>query len=242
MMIYLYAIVEQRGPLPAGLEGIDHKAPRIVRYENIAAVVGESQMPRAPLCEDKLWLHEKLLEGLMLERAVLPVRYGTQLANEQDLLGLLEANQAAFVSNLKRVRGRVELSVRALWEDVPEVTPCAPVVALQGRDYMRIRLTEERDRRARCQRGQVLVDKIDAALGALADQHTIKLLVTPHMLLTAAYLVARERVGAFHDAIALLAVEEQKLQFLCTGPWPPYNFVDVNVELPIRQIQNTEGI
>ena len=232
-MIYLYGIVEQGCVLPAGLNGIDDTAPALLRHADIAAVIGDVQLSRVPLVEKNLWQHEKLIEGLMLEHAILPVRYGTLLKSEQEVLDILAANQAGFVSNLGRVRGRVELGVRVLWEDVPEAGPDVTAgPALRGRDYMLARLVEAQEQRARRERGQALVDKINALLSPLADQHAIKLLVTPRMLLTAAYLVAREHVGQFRNAIESLAIKEQKLQFLCTGPWPSYSFVDVNVQLP----------
>jgi hypothetical protein len=234
-MIYIYGIVEQGCVLPAGLNGIDDTAPALLRHANIAAVIGDVQSSRVPLVEKNLWQHEKLIEGLMLDHAILPVRYGTLLKSEQEVLDILAANQAGFVSNLSRVRGRVELGVRVLWDDVPQGAPdvaASPAPVLRGRDYMLAHLVEAQVQRARRERGQALVDKINAVLSPLADQHAIKLLVTPRMLLTAAYLIAREHVGQFRNAIELLAIKEQKLQFMCTGPWPSYSFVDVNVQLP----------
>jgi hypothetical protein len=230
-MIYVYAIVEQGRALPDGLKGIDTRTPQILNCGDVAAVISESpRVPPAPEVE-KLWLHEKLIERLMCDRAVLPVRYGTQLTSERAVLELLSSNQTAFCSNLGRVRGRVELSVRVMWDDLPCHAPDAGKPAVGGRDYMQTRLLEERDRRARCKRGQALVDQVDAVLSTFADQHTAKLLATPRMLLTAAYLVNCERVTEFRAAIRRLACDRPNLQFLCTGPWPPYNFVDVVVQL-----------
>ena len=52
------------------------------------------------------------------------------------------------------------------------------------------------------------------------------------MILNAAFLVDREKSKSFDDQITDIARKyEKKLSFLCTGPWPPYNFVNVRVKL-----------
>ena len=237
-MIYVYGIAEQGCVLPAGVTGIDEAPASLVCYQNVSAITSQVQTQRAPVVEANLWRHEKLIEGLMASHAILPVRYGTVLKNEQEMLDVLAANYSEFTANLDHVRGRVELSLRVLWDDPdiaadteakPEESSAPP---LRGRAYMAARLQEDRIKRASRQRGQAQVDKIDALLAGMATQHTYKTFTTPRMILTAAYLVERERVGRFRDAIQMLASGEPTMQFLCTGPWPPYSFVDVKVKFP----------
>jgi hypothetical protein len=43
--------------------------------------------------------------------------------------------------------------------------------------------------------------------------------------LTAAYLVERDRVATFQQEVEALSATYPALRFLCTGPWPTYNFV-----------------
>ena len=50
--------------------------------------------------------------------------------------------------------------------------------------------------------------------------------------LNAAYLVERAQVAAFRGTVSALAAEHPTLQFLCTGPWPPYNFVTITLDAP----------
>jgi hypothetical protein len=40
----------------------------------------------------------------------------------------------------------------------------------------------------------------------------------------AAYLVDRDRVGAFRARIEELESQNANVQIVCTGPWPPYSF------------------
>jgi hypothetical protein len=48
----------------------------------------------------------------------------------------------------------------------------------------------------------------------------------PQELFRAAYLVERDAVESFAAAVARLQKANIGLSILCTGPWPPYSFVE----------------
>jgi hypothetical protein len=180
-----------------------------------------------------LWKHEAVVEALLADRAVLPVRFGTLLADEAAALSSLAQHYAGFVANLGRVRGRVELSVRVLWDDVEGGAGSADRrnhmayagAGMQGRSYLLARLEEERQTRVWRQRGQVLAAELHTSLAPLAAESTYQVLITPRMLLVAAYLVERECMSAFQRTLKALKSTHPTLDLLCTGPWPPYSFV-----------------
>jgi hypothetical protein len=177
----------------------------------------------------------------MADRTVLPVRFGTVLTNEGAVQAVLEAHHADFVACLKRVRGRVELGLRVLWNDDrrpqtadrredsggrPERSEGS---AVGGRSYLLARLEEERQVQAHRQQAEALAVELHTPLAQLAAENTRQVLVTPRLLLTAAYLVERDRVEAFRQEVEALRAAYPALRFLCTGPWPPYNFVTATV-------------
>ena len=53
------------------------------------------------------------------------------------------------------------------------------------------------------------------------------------MILNGAYLVETDREEAFREALASLrsSYEADGVRYELTGPWPPYNFVDLDPEL-----------
>ena len=52
------------------------------------------------------------------------------------------------------------------------------------------------------------------------------------MIMNAAFLVNRSAEKAFDDAVKELSRRfEQLLAFKYTGPWPPYNFVNIKLKL-----------
>jgi hypothetical protein len=52
------------------------------------------------------------------------------------------------------------------------------------------------------------------------------------MILNAAFLVERDKASEFDQKVQEIAQRyEGKLRFHYTGPWPPYNFVNVRLKL-----------
>ena len=234
--MYLYAITDRPDlPVPAepGLEGTSLFS---LAYRDIVAVVSPLATTKVPPTGDNVWRHEAIVEALMTDRTVLPVRFGTVLADEATVQSTLAAHYADFVASLERVRGRVELSLRVLWDLEEQGSrgtreqgsrEVRDHFSMEGRGqkYMLARLEEERQHQVWRQRAEALAEEIHAPLVRLAAESTRQVLITPRLLLTAAYLVERDRVATFRQEVEALSATYPALRFLCTGPWPTYNFV-----------------
>jgi len=240
--MYLYAITDHpEAPAPSGL-GLEGVSLCTLTYRDIAAVASPLATAEVPPTEANLWQHETVIEALMADRTVLPVRFGTVLANEAAVQAALAAHYADFVASLARVRGQVELGLRVLWDDEEQrsrgageqgserdsplhLRTSAPLLSGSGRSYLLARLEEERQARAWRQQAEALASELHIPLARLARESTQQVLITPRLLLTAAYLVERDRVVAFRREVEVLRTAHPALRFLCTGPWPPYSFV-----------------
>jgi hypothetical protein len=103
-VIELYAIAEQPAPeLPSPL--------RAVPAGSLVAVCGPADDEVTP---EALWQRETVLEGLMADRNLLPVRYGTRVEDEDAAARAVEERREHLAAALARVRGAVELSVRVV--------------------------------------------------------------------------------------------------------------------------------
>jgi hypothetical protein len=155
-----------------------------------------------------LWRREALLESLMEERDLLPVRFGTRVPDPEAAARALTPRRDELAARLARVRGAVELAVRvhALERDAP------PPAAASGREYMAAKA--ERSRAA-----MAVHEPLATLARASLIQHGWE-------LLRAAYLVDRDRVGDFTGQVTALQRDHPQLALLCTGPWPPYSFAE----------------
>ena len=51
------------------------------------------------------------------------------------------------------------------------------------------------------------------------------------MIMNAAFLVTRDRESAFDAKVKAIGAKYDHLTFRYTGPWPPYNFVNIRLKL-----------
>lgn len=238
-MIYLYAISDRVDTPMLPSHGIQGAAVLTRVYRNIMAVISPLDSAEVEPTKDALWRHEVVVEALMADGAVLPVRFGTMLGDESVMKATLVAHYAQFVDDLDRVRGRVELGLRVLWDDVGPPTDGggAKSEASSGHAYLMGRLVQERQVRAWRERAHALAVEIEKPLVGLTVEATHQLLVTPRMLMTAAYLVDAAEVARFQQRLEALQAVHPALRFMCTGPWPPYTFM----RNPVSAVAGRDG-
>ena len=105
-MIELYAIAERPGPpLP------DVASLRELACGDLAVVCGPASTD-PEITEDALWRHEQIVEAVMETRDVVPMRYGTRFARDEEAVDAVATREGDMHAALERVRGAVELSLR----------------------------------------------------------------------------------------------------------------------------------
>jgi Gas vesicle synthesis protein GvpL/GvpF len=209
-VIQLYAITDHPSPpLPAGVP------LGLAVGRDLAAVWAPA--PEGEVTAEMLWRHERVVEELMDDRDLLPVRYGTRLPDEAAAAKALEADHDQLAASLQNVRGAVELSVRALSAQKPRVTRSPAPVAASGTEYLQTRAREAGAR-------DVVARSVHDPLAAVARAHNLRPPSLPGEQLRAAYLVDRGKVESFSALVAELQEGNPSLRLICTGPWPPYSF------------------
>jgi gas vesicle protein GvpL/GvpF len=252
---YVYGIVaaDAGDDLTRGVRGVGSDV-RIVQHGSLAAIVsevpldefGEDVLPER--LNDRAWLeskaraHEDVLQAFAGSTAVVPLRFGAIYRDRADVAALLAERGDAFAGSLERVRGHVELGVKG-WADRARLTAgpeTGAVATTSGRSYLEQRLQA---REAAAHAGAQLSEIVHAAherllalaADGVANRPQPRELTgrADEMVLNAAYLVA-EGDGSFAREVERLDAEGRALgiSFELTGPWPPHNFVDEQVERP----------
>jgi Gas vesicle synthesis protein GvpL/GvpF len=210
-MLYVYAFVATPASVP-DLAGIDGAVLGTEAVNGLEAVISRhDSAPRAS--EEAIVAHAQVVDALVAENeAVVPVRFGAVHADLAEFRSAVGGRGADLEEALGRVRGSVELGLRAL---APPATPDAPE---SGADYMRARLERRRS-------AEQLAAELHAPLAALARETTQTVAATPRLLFSAAYLVPEPQVRAFRTEVERMQAAHPELGLVCTGPWPPYSFV-----------------
>jgi hypothetical protein len=243
--VYIYGVIRNDHMLaisarPVSGDGLVYP----IVHRGLAAVVSDGSLPRYELTRTNIRGHQAVLDCVMQTADVLPARLGTTLPSAGEVVeDLLEERHDELVRLLDYVTGRIELNLKVSWADLQ----CAfrEVVAEDsGLRALRDRLAA-RHGAARYNGQLELGDRAAQALAARrtreADQLVTALApvtvsarqnapMSDLMILNAAFLVERQRIGAFEEAVASLDDANQgRLSFLLAGPLPPYNFVALHV-------------
>ena len=221
-MLWVYALTDRPGLAPPRRRGLA-QAPldAVVQGAVMAVVTRHEHAPNEP-APDALWTHERVVERLMADRAVLPMRFGTVMADDAALRATLEARHDGFVAALDHVRGRVELGVRAVHAGNGAVEAERPPAT--GRDYLQVKLGRSRT-----------ADAIHEPLARLAVESRRQPARAANEVLRAAYLVGIADVPRFRAAVDRLAASRSDVALLCTGPWPPYAFTTAPAREPVAR-------
>jgi hypothetical protein len=203
MLRYLYAIVQ-------GLPGA-WRPPRVgvgdtlVKQPFRELLLISSPIaaapPRTPSAEAA---HDDVVASLLEASAVLPLRFGTVVA-ETELEGWLDARWTRIRAGLAEVRGRVEMSVRLLQLD--QRTPDSPAVAREFAETSLRGLADRLVERA----GVTTWRYCPAGRGA-------------NLTASVVFLVPREEVPVFLARIAPVAARAENMAVVPTGPGPAYSF------------------
>lgn len=240
-MIYVYAIVDDPGLSVAGERGLGAAPLELIGSGQIAAVCSVHAHLQLDPDPASLWRHERVTAALMARCAVAPVRFGTVVADAGQLVDLLASQRPRLASVLARLRGRVELALRA--SAVPtDGRPPGPDQAAGRIDGRRIRATvrsEEPLTRGRAYLRSLSEDSIagDATVpGPLTDLDaslSARAVASSRSgrtgCLVASYLVEATEVPAFRDEVARVRRAHPEVRVSLTGPWAPFSFVEEGV-------------
>ncbi len=166
-------------------------------------------------------LHAELLEDLMEDHTVLPVRFGTILASREEGLEVLEKQGPEFSRHMARLRGKLEMGLKALWNEEEQAVP--PSTAASGREYLLARLEQARAHERRLDMAKAIGEGINACFSWVPEK-TTRYLVTQKLFYNSSFLIDRSELGRFWQQVTEVKSLFPGLRFLASGPWPPYSF------------------
>jgi hypothetical protein len=243
---YVYCIIESENSRSFGRLGIGGRGDDVytIHHGGLAAVVSDTLVqPYDPTRENAL-AHEHVNETVMKEFTVIPMSFGTVFRTEEDVIEFLKATSDALHDVLEKMKDKIEFGLKVNW--VPEMV--IREVEEENEEIRRLKeeITSNRLTStyfARMQLGRL----IERAMGEKSDTYVRAIynhlrdyaiasrhnrLIGDKMILNAAFLVEREKASLFDQQVQEIALRyEGKLKFLYTGPWPPYNFVNIRLKL-----------
>ena len=236
MSLYIYAVMDSERELDAPLLGLDRSPVGIIACGGMSVAFSNLERVCGRLGPDDALVHEAVVEQLMTIATVLPFRFGTLFATQQEVLIMMVEHVTEFRENLARLHHKAEFSLKVLWpaEAVQrEILGALPQDKSGGHGlsnsaagkYMAERFGAFRINQLMESEADRRIAEIDGRFSRWVVEKKLERLLTPNLLLKAVYLVAFDRQEEFKQAYADMQREAGNLRYLFSGPWPPYNFV-----------------
>ena len=242
---YVYCIIRNDRLREFGEIGIGSGA-RVytVNHKDLAAVVSDTPIVIYDPTRENVLAHEFVNETVMREFTLIPMSFGTVFRSENDVLALLKSTYQAFTDVLDKMQDKIEFGLKILWDR-------DKVVASLERDNDEIRRLKDEITRnaasstyfARMQLGRLVeaameeasnryVNDIHEQLKDVSVASRSNKVIGDRMILNAAFLVERSYEKSFDEKVKAISLQyEDLLTFKYTGPWPPYNFVNIKLKL-----------
>jgi hypothetical protein len=241
---YVYCIIQAPDALrfgPIGL-GTDPSEVYTVHYRTLAAVVSDAPLEVLDSTRENVLAHERVNETVMREHTVIPMSFGTIFKTREDIVELLRSAAEAFGDVLNKMQNKLEFGLKVLWDRDQAIGE------VEGEDEDIRRLKKEISGQkgptyfARMQYGRL----VDSALQTRSERYVGNILeelrdvsvasrinkpIGDKMIMNAAFLISRDQEAAFDAKVKSIASKFERLTFKYTGPWPPYNFVNIRLKL-----------
>jgi hypothetical protein len=225
-----------------GLSGADLYA---VTFNEISAVV--SDLNRTDIIADKTnaLVFAGVIDILAQQFTLLPMRFGSVLESPDAILQMLERNDIEIQKNLQKVEDKVEFGLKVFCDSEKllekliansETEPKAsasPLPEIKNsifRDYVNQKLKTHRLE-------ELLITHVDSVIDGLTDHlnglnavSKFKKMLTPTTIIDAVILLKKEHKEQLIAEIKAFQNNYSGLNFVLTGPWPPYNFVETTIK------------
>lgn len=230
---YIYGIMNSNATLQLGSDGV-----YTIPYRDVSVVAKDCEVfDYASVPNDigvkMLLKHQEVVEKIMDSGiTVIPVKLGTFVRDEIEIQHVLNRGYTLIKEILDKISDRIEIDVAVIWNDFSSL--------LKG-------IGEEREIKEMAKDDRVKVgEAISRILGEKREEHSLKIhsilnkisedtrahdVMDDKMILNSAFLVNKNKLREFEEEIESLNIKfDNKLDFKCICPLPPYSFWTLEIK------------
>ncbi|HEY4482290.1 MAG TPA: GvpL/GvpF family gas vesicle protein, partial [Candidatus Brocadiaceae bacterium] len=113
---YIYGFMRHGAKPSFTIPGIDGKPVFTISDNDVAAVVSDGPDGKLRPERKNLSAHHSVIKEIMKTLTILPVSFGVVADNEASIKKILKLNRDSFISQLKRMEGKVEMGLKINWD------------------------------------------------------------------------------------------------------------------------------
>ncbi len=200
--IYVYCIIRSNGEKKSfGNVGFGGNEVYTIDYRDFSPVVSIAPIKKYEVNEEEVELHKNIVQSVMNEHSVIPVAYGMVFKNRKLITVAMSAGYKAIKKAMDAIDNKIELGVKV-------ITP--------------------KDAAPDGKKEECRSDFLEKLKSIASDSKELKLF-SERLVLNASFLVAKDKINEFSVEVEYLSNKYDYLKTQYSGPWPPYNFVDIHV-------------
>jgi hypothetical protein len=228
--------------------GIENADVRALQYEDIAAILSEVVMTKIPVSNGNVLRHAAVIEAVRKEQTVLPMRYSSVIKDDAGVIEFLKNRYAVFISDLERLHDKLEMGIRVIQQKkyvqntgftqsgveqefgVSGQLTESPIHDLQspastGMSYLQQKRAYYASQDESDARVQEIANTCHAQFKDICAEFKRNTHSSFSQGVSLNYLIHKDSLNEFKNRFNDLKSSLNELQFLCSGPWPPYHFV-----------------
>ncbi|MFQ5988174.1 MAG: GvpL/GvpF family gas vesicle protein [Dehalococcoidia bacterium] len=247
---HLYGVMREGQQRDFGSIGVGDGQGRVytIHYQGLAAIVSDTPMmaydsvPRETLVR-YLANHQFVIEQVMKSHAVIPIKFGTAVKDEEEVKQILAKGYQQFNAALEEMGDKIELEVVATWSDFDailreigeeqRVRDLRREAAARPPSEMEAAKIElgKMVKSALEERNANAASEIVDSLKGSAVEYCPHEVLDDSMIMNVAFLIPRDKEGEFDREVNQVNERYQdRVDFRCVGPLPPYSFSTVEVK------------
>jgi len=245
---YIYGVIGTDEEKSFGTIGIGEKGDEVytIPYQNIAAVISNSPIiDYKSLTKDivvrYLYVHQLVVEKVMKEFTVIPVKFGTIFSSVEETENVLEKGYTIFKDSIKTLKDKIEMDIIVLWnkdiifKDIAndeKIKRFKQDIGPNSSESDKIRLgkmvegilSEKKTRYAK---------KIEDDLCKCAERFSKHETMDSSMIANISLLMNKYKEKELDSKLDELNRKyEERVNFKCVGPLPAYSFNTIEIKKP----------
>ena len=231
MIVCVYALIASSSRVVGS--GMSGERLRAVTAGGIVALVGELRRAPKPTMTNLRRYAIVIEKAAAQTPAILPVRFGTGMADLDEVTFVLQSRQDALRRRLRAVRGRSQMTIRVVpggsGSDSGDASYPSQTRVI-GRSRVRLENAPTQGTQYLQQRA-ITAARAREIPGFAPIRAAVKRLVKDERVekrarvATVNHLIPRSSVGTYRSAVER-AAERAGLRVMVTGPFPPYAFAE----------------
>lgn len=242
MKLYAYGVINTEHSLNS-ITGIEGKEIQFLPYKECALIYSEINDLLAlkesvsiknasnDTSVSPLFVHQAVLDNVLRLETVLPFAFGSLFENKEGIQRFLETKYNKIQNHLSTLDNMCEYGLTIFWDrskcDVKPSLGASESNATGGKAYLLKKYQLFKEEEMEVAKAKELSIEITQRFEKLAKKKIEKYNVSESIMLKGSYLIPRKYQEVLKDKIKQLSSDNLLFKFQCSGPWPPYHFVQL---------------